>query len=141
MHISVSDDLRYLFLLDNQSTCDIFRNPKLLNNIHTASNTMSIKVNGGSITTKKIGHLKNYCDVWFDERAITNILCLENVKQKYRVTYNSSTDGVFAVHKPVQLLHFLMHKDGLHYHDTINCEITLVQKVQENEEGYSNLNH
>ena len=30
-----------------------------------------------------------------------------------------------------------MHKDGLHYHDTINREITLVQTVQENEEGYS----
>ena len=30
-----------------------------------------------------------------------------------------------------------MHKDGLHYHDTRNCEITLVQTVQENEEGYN----
>ena len=30
-----------------------------------------------------------------------------------------------------------MHKDGLHYYDTRNCEITLVQTVQENEEGYS----
>ena len=30
-----------------------------------------------------------------------------------------------------------MHKDGLHYHDTRNRDITLVQTVQENEEGYS----
>ena len=30
-----------------------------------------------------------------------------------------------------------MHKDGLHYQDTRNCEIILVQTVQENEEGYS----
>ena len=58
------------------------------------------------------------------------------MKQKYRVTYDSSTDGVFTVHKPGQLLHFVMHKDGLHYHDTRNHEITLVQTVQENEEGY-----
>ena len=29
-HISNSDDLRHLLLLDNQSTCDIFCNPKFL---------------------------------------------------------------------------------------------------------------
>ena len=98
---------------------------------------MSVKGNGGSITTKKIGYLKNYGKVWFDERAITNILCLKNVKHKYRVTYDNSTDGVFTVHKPGQQLHFVMHKEGLHYHNTRNREITLVQTAQENEKGYS----
>ena len=97
---------------------------------------MSVKGNGGSITTNKIAYLKNYGDVWFDERAITNILCLKNVKHKYRVNNDSSTDGLFTMHKPGQQLHFVMHKDGLHYHDTRNCDITLVQIVQENEEGY-----
>ena len=91
---------------------------------------MSVKGSGSSITTNKIGYLKKYGDVWFDERAITNILCLKNVKQKYRVTYDSSRDGVFTVHKTGQQLHFVMHKDGVHYHNTKNCEITLVQTVQ-----------
>ena len=103
----------------------------------STSNKMSVKGNGGSITKNEIGHLKKYVDVWFDERAITNIPCLKNVKQKYQVTYDSSTDGVFTVHKPGQLLHFVMHKDGLYYHDTRNRVITLVQIVQENKEGYS----
>ena len=53
------------------------------------------------------------------------------------MTYDSSTDGVFTVHKPGQQLHFVMHKGDLHYHDTRNHEITLVQTMQENEEGYS----
>ena len=91
---------------------------------------MSVNGNGGSITTNKKGHLKHYGDVWFDKRSITNILCLKNVKQKYRVTYDSSTDGVFTVHKPGELLHFVMHKDGLHYHDTRNREIALEQTVK-----------
>ena len=91
---------------------------------------MSVKGNIGSITTNKIGNLKNYGDIWFDERAITNILCLKNVKQKYQVTYNSSMDGVFTMHKPGQQLHFLIYKDGLHYRDTRNREIALVQTVQ-----------
>ena len=59
------------------------------------------------------------------------------MKHKYRVTYDSSADGVFTVHKPGELLHFVMHKDGMHYHDNRNSEITLVQTVKENEEGYS----
>ena len=67
---------------------------------------------------KKIGYLKNYGDVWFDERAITNILCLKNVKQKYRVTYDSTTDGVFTVHKPGQQPHFVMH--NFWYHDNVD---------------------
>ena len=98
---------------------------------------MSVKGNGGSITTKKIRSIKKYGKVWFDKRTITNILCLKNVKHKYRVTYDSSTDGVFTVQKPGQHMHFVMHKDILHYHDSRNREITLVQTVQENEEGYS----
>ena len=57
-HNSTSDDLRHILLLDNQSTCDIFCSPKLLKNIHSTSNTMSVKGNGGSITTNKIGYLK-----------------------------------------------------------------------------------
>ena len=44
--------------------------------------------------------------------------------------------GDSAFIKPGQLLHCVMHKDGLYYHDTRNREITLVQTVQENEEGY-----
>ena len=53
------------------------------------------------------------------------------------MTYDSSNDDLFTVHKPGRLLHFVIHKDGLQYHDTRNHEITLVQTVQENEEGYS----
>ena len=42
-HISTSDDLRHVLLLDKKSTCDIFCNPKLLKNIHSTPNSMSVK--------------------------------------------------------------------------------------------------
>ena len=58
------------------------------------------------------------------------------MKEKYRVTYYSAENGTFTVHKPDAQLHFVMHQDGLHYHDTKNSEVTLIQTVQENEEGY-----
>ena len=74
--------------------------------------------NGGSLTTNGQENLKNYGEVWFDERAITNILCLKNMKNKYRVTYDSAQNGTFEVHKPDVQLHFVMHQDGMHYHNT-----------------------
>ena len=59
------------------------------------------------------------------------------MKNKYRVTYDSSKNGTFTVHKPEAQLHFVMHQERLHYHDTKHCEVKLIQNVQENEEGYS----
>ena len=58
------------------------------------------------------------------------------MKRKYRVTYDSSENGTFTVHKPDVQLHFVMHQGRLHYHDTQKREVTLIQTVQENEEGY-----
>ena len=129
-HAEPTNDLRRMILLDNQSTCDLFCNIKLLSNIHKTYKTIQVTGNGGSITTNRQGHIKNYGDAWFDERAITNILCLKNTKKKYRVTYDSAKNGTFTVHKPDSHLLFVMHLDGLHYHDTKNREVTLIQTVQ-----------
>ena len=82
--------------------------------------------------------MKNYGEVWFDTRAITNILSLKNVRNKYRVTYDSKSDDVFTVHmNKGRVMHFKMLKDGLHYHDTADRQVTLIHTVQQNEAGYS----
>ena len=99
---------------------------------------MTVKGNGDNLKTHKKTYVKNYGEVWFDGRAITNIMSLKNVKEKFRVTYDSGRDGTFTVHKPNGLnIKFVMHSDGLHYHDTVNRQVTMVQNVTENEKGYS----
>ena len=83
-------------------------------------------------------HVHNCGDVWFDPRAITNILSLKNVKSKFHVTYDSRGTGEFLMHKPNGIvIRFVMHEDGLHYHDTNNRQLTMVQTVKSESEGFS----
>ena len=74
-------DLQRLLLLDNQSTCDIFCNKALVTKVWRSKSSITVQGNGGSITTNTKAFVKNYGEVWFDTRAITNILSLKNVKK------------------------------------------------------------
>jgi hypothetical protein len=81
---------------------------------------MRLKSNGGTMEVKKQAIMPGYhAHVWYNKKAITNILSLSNVIKQYRVTYDS-IDQMFVVHcepegKPD--MEFRMHKSGLHYFD------------------------
>ena len=99
---------------------------------------MTVHGNGGDLTTNKKAHIKNYGDVWFHSDAITNILSLKNVKSKFQVTYDSEGEGTFIVHKPDGVnVHFIAHANGLHYHDTNQCQLMMVSTVAQESEGFS----
>jgi hypothetical protein len=54
-------------LLDSQSMCDVFRNPKFLNNIRRAENgrEMHIHCNAGVFIVRTVGDLSGYGTNWF----------------------------------------------------------------------------
>ncbi|KAL7480429.1 hypothetical protein ACHAW6_006122, partial [Cyclotella cf. meneghiniana] len=127
-------------LLDSQSTIDVFSNPKLLDKIKQVGNTMHIRCNAGVKSTNLRGHLSGYGWVWYFPQGIANILSLSRVKEKFRVTYDSTTDNCFHVHKQGKILKFREAPRRLYYFDTSNRDeesTVLVTTVDENKSKFS----
>jgi hypothetical protein len=133
-------NLRDMILLNSQSTVDLFCNRKLVSGVwETTDESMTVHGNGGTLSTKIEAHVTNYSDVWFDTKAITNILSLKNVREKFHVTYDSHSKGSFIVHKPNGIdTHFAMQANDLHYHeDTNNRQLKMVSTVKSESKGFS----
>ena len=87
---SINIDLRKFFLLYSQSTMYLFFNTKLVGNIYNAKKNMRLQSNGGEMLITHKAYVASYKPhVWFDQKAITNLIALKNLIKQYRVTYNS----------------------------------------------------
>ena len=96
-----------------------------------------LQTNAGELNVHHQGLLKNYGWVWYDNQAITNLLCLNNMKKKYRVTYDSINGDSFVVHKDTHCIHFVCSNNGLYYHIAKNRQVSLLNSVSENMMGFS----
>jgi hypothetical protein len=108
-------------LLDNQSTVNVFCNPKMLRNIRPAKTTMG------------------YGEVWFNPKGIANILSLAKVEEQHRVTYDSADGQGFTVHKGDGVTRqFKKSKRGLFYLNvTERTGTALVNTVADNQNRYT----
>ena len=126
-------------LLDNQSTVDVFHNPNLLRNIRKTDTYMDIHCNAGVTSTNEVGDLHGYGTVWYHPNGIANILSLKRVKEKHRVTYDSTNGNEFVVHKDDGTTRIFQQSNrGLFYMDSAETGTLLVSTVAENKSKYTN---
>ena len=83
-------NLRKVILLDSQSTMDLVCNRNLVTNIRKSESTMTVTSNGGAMQVTRKATIPGYDqEVWYDGKAITNIILLKNLSKQYLVTYRS----------------------------------------------------
>jgi len=126
-------------LLDSQSTVDVFSNPSLLSNIHDTNKSLVLYCNAGKAIINKKGDLKGYATVWFYPSGIANTLSLSNVWKKCKVTYDSTLNEGFLVHKADSTTQvFRPSKKGLFFSDVQdNAGHVFVNTVAKNKSEYS----
>ena len=110
----------YWILLDSESTIDIFKDAKLLNNVRTVKkgNEMTCWTNGGKHHTNQVGDVPGYDTVWYNPTSLANILSLARVTRYFRVTMDTHEEQCFNVHKGDGTIQkFIKSPRGLYYHD------------------------
>jgi len=113
----------------------VFCNPKLLSNIRDAKHS-TLYCNAGTATINKKGDLKSYGTVWYYPDGIANILSLHNVQKKHKVTYDSTQDKGFIVHKADGTSRvFMPLNKGLFYSD-VKSDVVLINTVVKNKNKY-----
>ena len=136
-------NLRDVILLDNESTMDLFCNKDLVTEIAKTTGKMTVEGNGGKMQVRHKATVPGYARrVWFDKKAITNIISLSNLRAQYRITYDSDASSSFTVHREAVNLpnmEFKMHPSGLHYYDPAEFSEAkiFVNTVSGKMEGYS----
>ena len=104
-------DLLWCVLLDNQSTDSVCANPALVKNIRKAECPLELSTNGGVLLIHQEADVEGFDKVWFDVRAITNILSFAEVKDmNLNLHCDEKSSSWFVVFKP-----FLSRSDKVRF--------------------------
>ena len=135
---NVAGDVGDYILLDNQSTCHVFKDRALLSGIREAPHPIVIHSTGGTSLATQVGYIRNFPDpVWICETGIANILSFARIQDAgCRITYDSAKD-CFKVQGPTREIVFRRLSSGLYGHRVQKTGVCLVDTVDIRAEGYT----
>ena len=110
------NSMKDTMLLDSGSSVDLFCNENWLTNVGQASRPTLLRTNGGNINVTRQGTLPSYGTVPLDDKAMTNILSLGVVTDKYKVTMDTSKENAILVHTPQKVVKFARNDANLYVH-------------------------
>jgi hypothetical protein len=62
----------------------------------------------------------NYGKLWYNPKAVTNIFSLSEMEKKHRITYDSTKEKAFTVHRLNKEVKFIKSSNRLYYHKPRN---------------------
>ncbi|MEN9849167.1 MAG: hypothetical protein RL368_1907, partial [Pseudomonadota bacterium] len=140
--------MKNYLLLDSQSSIDLMCNSKFVVNIREAETPIILNTNAGTMEVNQTADLPGYGQVYFSSDAITNVLSLARMSEKFPVTFNSKEENALKVHTPDRIVKFVRNENNLYAkkltclnepdsEDEINDETCLVETVKKNESFYT----
>ena len=133
---------------DNGSSLSTFGNPEMVSGIRKSDVTLELATNAGTQESNQVAEVPGYGTVWYDSRAIANIFGLCDLKQKYRVTYDSEHGDILAVHMEDKIIEFKSNSDGLYEYNVSDAYLKevenkktetshVIETVAENKTGFT----
>ena len=80
----------YDVLCDNQATINVFRNKKLLQNIRSIDDGVSVSGVGGSLDLTMKGDLPGFGEVYYHPDCLPNILCFHDLAEQKLVRFDEN---------------------------------------------------
>ena len=106
--------MKELVLLDSNSTDTVFCNKNYVTNIRKANKLLILKTKGGEIVTTQICDVPYLGTQWFNKNAVTNIIRLADIAEKYQVTMDTEDEKLFTVYLPDKTVKFPQMRGGLY---------------------------
>ena len=111
---SQTGSMKNCILLDIGSSTSIFCNPRYCQQIRPTSNHVEIQTNSGSMIATETCKVSKLGQAYFNNKGLPNIIGLGQMRQKYRVTYDSTKEATFCIHLPNKIIKFPETFDGLY---------------------------